>query len=160
MFFDCMFSFLPNCCSPCFRDNSLTLSGLNISRSCTKKHSISRSGYLPKFHQMLLLPQKGTIRHHEIQILPRKVTLQQQPRFQEAGNSSKLTATLLSATLALSATLLLDTLALSATLLSATLTLSYSTLSYLYSQLLYSQLLHCLGEQKFVYLGSFPTKLP
>ena len=135
MFFDCMFSFLPNCCSPCFRDNSLTLSGLNISRSCTKKHSISRSGYLPKFHQMLLLPQKGTIRHHEIQILPRKVTLQQQPRFQEAGNSSKLTATLLSATLTLS-----YSRALSYSTLRYSRTLSYSTLSYSYSQLLYSQL--------------------
>ena len=71
---------------------------------CNEKLSISSFGYLPKFLQILRLPRKVTLQHHQILRLPQKVTLQHQLRS---------SATLLSATL------------FSATLLSATLTLSY-----------------------------------
>ena len=43
---------------------------------CIENYRISRSGYLPRFHQILPLPRKVTLRHHQILRLPRKVTLQ------------------------------------------------------------------------------------
>ena len=36
-------------------------------------YNISRSGYLPKFHQILCLPRKVTLQHHQIRRLPRKM---------------------------------------------------------------------------------------
>ena len=41
-------------------------------RSCIEKYNISRSGYLPKCHQMLRLPRKVTLQLHQILRLPRK----------------------------------------------------------------------------------------
>ena len=43
-----------------------------------EKYRISRSGYLPKFHQMMPLPQKVTLQHHQMLRLPRKLALQHQ----------------------------------------------------------------------------------
>ena len=43
---------------------------------CIENYNISRSGYLPKFHQILCLPRKVTLQHHQVLRLPRKVTLQ------------------------------------------------------------------------------------
>ena len=43
---------------------------------CLENYNISRSGYLLKFHRILRLPRKVTVRHHQILRLPRKVTLQ------------------------------------------------------------------------------------
>ena len=42
---------------------------------CIESYNISRSGYLPKFHQILRLPRKVTLRHHQMLRLPRKMTL-------------------------------------------------------------------------------------
>ena len=42
---------------------------------CIENYNISRSGYLLKFHRILRLPRKVTLRHHQILRLPRKVTL-------------------------------------------------------------------------------------
>ena len=41
-----------------------------------KNYNMSRSGYLPRFHQILRLPRKVTLQDHQILRLPRKVTLQ------------------------------------------------------------------------------------
>ena len=41
-------------------------------RICFEKYNISRSGYLPKLHQILRLPRKVTLQHHQILCLPRK----------------------------------------------------------------------------------------
>ena len=40
-----------------------------------EKYNISRSGYLPKCHQMLRLPRKVTLQLHQILRLPRKMNL-------------------------------------------------------------------------------------
>ena len=45
---------------------------------CMEKNS--RSGYLPKFHELLRLPRKVTLQLHQILRLPRKVTLMINPR--------------------------------------------------------------------------------
>ena len=42
---------------------------------CIENYNISRSGYLFKFHRILRLPRKVTLRHHQILRLPRKVRL-------------------------------------------------------------------------------------
>ena len=42
---------------------------------CIENYNISRSGYLPRFHRILRLPRKVTLRHHQILRLPRKMTL-------------------------------------------------------------------------------------
>ena len=42
---------------------------------CIENYNISRSGNLLKFHRILRLPRKVTLRHHQILRLPRKVTL-------------------------------------------------------------------------------------
>ena len=42
---------------------------------CIENYNISRSGYLPRFHQMLHLPRKMTLQGHQILRLPQKVTL-------------------------------------------------------------------------------------
>ena len=42
---------------------------------CIENYNISRSGYLPRFQQMLHLPRKMTLQDHQILRLPRKVTL-------------------------------------------------------------------------------------
>ena len=42
---------------------------------CIENYNISRSGYLLKFHRILRLPRKVTLRHHQILRLPRKMTL-------------------------------------------------------------------------------------
>ena len=42
---------------------------------CIEKYNISRSGYLSKFHQVLRLPRKVTLKLHQVLRLPRKVTL-------------------------------------------------------------------------------------
>ena len=39
---------------------------------CIENYNISRSGYLSKFHQILRLPRKVTLRHHQMLRLPRK----------------------------------------------------------------------------------------
>ena len=44
-------------------------------RFCIEKYNISRSGYLPKCHQMLRLPRKVTLQLHQILRLPRKMNL-------------------------------------------------------------------------------------
>ena len=41
---------------------------------CIGNYSMSRSGYLPKFHQMLPLPRKVTLQHHQMLRLPRTTT--------------------------------------------------------------------------------------
>ena len=46
---------------------------------CMEKCNISRSGYLPKLHEMLRLPRKVTFRLHQILRLPRKITLMIDP---------------------------------------------------------------------------------
>ena len=43
---------------------------------CIENYNISRSGYLPRFHRILRLPQKVTLQDHQILRLARKVTLQ------------------------------------------------------------------------------------
>ena len=43
---------------------------------CIEKYNISRSGYLPKFHQVLRLPLKVPLELHQVLRLPRKVTLE------------------------------------------------------------------------------------
>ena len=43
---------------------------------CIENYNISRSGYLPRFHRILRLPQKVTLQEHQILRLPQKVTLQ------------------------------------------------------------------------------------
>ena len=43
---------------------------------CIENYNISRSGYLPRFHRILRLPQKVTLQDHQILHLPRKVPLQ------------------------------------------------------------------------------------
>ena len=45
-----------------------------------EKYNISRSGYLPKCHQMLRLPRKVTLQLHQILRLPRKMHLMIDPR--------------------------------------------------------------------------------
>ena len=40
---------------------------------CIENYNISRSGYLSKFHKILRLPRKVTLRHHQILRLPRKM---------------------------------------------------------------------------------------
>ena len=50
-------------------------------RFCIEKYNISRSGYLPKCHQMLRLPRKVTLQLHQILRLPRKMNLMFDPRF-------------------------------------------------------------------------------
>ena len=40
---------------------------------CIENYNISRSGYLLKFHRILRLPRKVTLRHHQILRLPRKM---------------------------------------------------------------------------------------
>ena len=47
-----------------------------IDAFCIENYNVSRSGCLPKFHQMLRLPGKVTLQHHQMLRLPRKVTLQ------------------------------------------------------------------------------------
>ena len=42
---------------------------------CIENYNISRSGYLPRFHRILRLPQKVTLQDHQILLLPRKMTL-------------------------------------------------------------------------------------
>ena len=42
---------------------------------CMNKYNISRSGYLPKFHELLRLPRKVTLQLHQIPRLPRKMNL-------------------------------------------------------------------------------------
>ena len=42
---------------------------------CMEKYNISRSGYLPKCHQMLRLPRKVTLQLQQILRLPRKMNL-------------------------------------------------------------------------------------
>ena len=49
-------------------------------RFCIEKYNISRSGYLPKCHQMLRLPRKITLQLHQILRLPRKMHLMIDPR--------------------------------------------------------------------------------
>ena len=49
-------------------------------RFCIEKYNISRSGYLPKCHQMLRLPRKVTLQLHQILRLPRKMNLMIDPR--------------------------------------------------------------------------------
>ena len=44
-------------------------------RFCIEKYNISRSGYLPKCHEMLCLPRKVTLQLHQILRLPRKMNL-------------------------------------------------------------------------------------
>ena len=44
-------------------------------RFCIEKYNISRSGYLPKCHQMLRLPRKVTLQLQQILRLPRKMNL-------------------------------------------------------------------------------------
>ena len=44
-------------------------------RFCIEKCNISRSGYLPKCHEMLCLPRKVTLQLHQILRLPRKMNL-------------------------------------------------------------------------------------
>ena len=45
-----------------------------------ENYNVSRSGYLPRFHRILRLPQKVTLQHHQMLRLPRKVTLQDHQR--------------------------------------------------------------------------------
>ena len=47
---------------------------------CMEKYNTSRSGYLPKFHEMLRLPRKVTLHLHQILPLPRKMNLMIDPR--------------------------------------------------------------------------------
>ena len=50
-------------------------------RVCIENYNISRSGYLPRFHQIILrLPQKVTLQDHQRLRLPRKVTLRHHQR--------------------------------------------------------------------------------
>ena len=42
---------------------------------CNKNYNISRSGYLPRFHQILRLPRKVTLQDHQKLRLPRYMTL-------------------------------------------------------------------------------------
>ena len=42
---------------------------------CIENYNISRSGYLPRFHQILRLPRKVTLQDHQILRLPRKMIL-------------------------------------------------------------------------------------
>ena len=49
-------------------------------RFCIEKYNISRSGYLPKCHQVLRLPRKVTLQLHQILRLPRKMHLMIDPR--------------------------------------------------------------------------------
>ena len=49
-------------------------------RFCIEKYNISRSGYLPKCHEMLCLPRKVTLQLHQILRLPRKMNLMIDPR--------------------------------------------------------------------------------
>ena len=49
-------------------------------RFCIEKYNISRSGYLPKCHQMLRLPRKVKLQLHQILRLPRKMHLMIDPR--------------------------------------------------------------------------------
>ena len=49
-------------------------------RFCIEKYNISRSGYLPKCHQMLRLPRKVTLQLHQMLRLPRKMHLMIDPR--------------------------------------------------------------------------------
>ena len=49
-------------------------------RFCMEKYNISRSGYLPKCHQMLRLPRKVTLQLHQKLRLPRKMHLNFDPR--------------------------------------------------------------------------------
>ena len=44
-------------------------------RFCIIKYNISRSGYLPKCHDVLRLPRKVTLQPHQILRLPRKMNL-------------------------------------------------------------------------------------
>ena len=43
---------------------------------CIENYNISRSGYLPRFHRILRLPQKVTLQDPQMLRLPRKMTLQ------------------------------------------------------------------------------------
>ena len=43
---------------------------------CIENYNISRSGYLPRFHRILRLPQKVTLQDHQMLRLPWKVPLQ------------------------------------------------------------------------------------
>ena len=43
---------------------------------CMENYNISRSGYLPRFHRILRLPQKVTLQDHQMLRLPWKVPLQ------------------------------------------------------------------------------------
>ena len=49
-------------------------------RFCIENYNISRSGYLPKCHEMLRLPRKVTLRLHQILHLPRNMNLMIDPR--------------------------------------------------------------------------------
>jgi len=40
-----------------------------------EKYNISRSGYLPKCHEVLRLPRKVTLQLHQILRLPRKINV-------------------------------------------------------------------------------------
>ena len=51
-----------------------------VNAFCMEKYNISRSGYLPKCHQMLRLPRKVTLQLHQILRLPRKMNLMINPR--------------------------------------------------------------------------------
>ena len=59
---------------------SETLLVRSWTRFCIEKYNISRSGYLPKCHQMLRLPRKVTLQLHQILRLPRKMNLMIDPR--------------------------------------------------------------------------------
>ena len=47
---------------------------------CIEKYNISRSGYLPKFQEVLRLPRKVTLQLHQILRLPHKMNLILDPR--------------------------------------------------------------------------------
>ena len=44
-----------------------------------ERYNISRSGYLPKFHEVVCLPQKVTLQLHQVSPLPRKIFLMIDP---------------------------------------------------------------------------------
>ena len=67
---------------------------------CMEKYNIWRSGYLPKFHEMLRLPGKVTLQVHQILHLPRKKTLMIDPQlFSTWLLSTRVYSTLLYSTL-------------------------------------------------------------
>ena len=58
---------------PRIKPSSRTLRFRDLTRPIFKKYNVSRSAYLPKFHEILRhLPGKVTLRHHQMLSLPRK----------------------------------------------------------------------------------------